>query len=111
MPTDQIMTIELSKTQTEALQSGAAHDAGHITLSATLRGGARQKVLASLIIAKLAAYRSGTLVITAAGMAALGKTDVPSDQVAGYVPPEDKVVEQPDNFDADLGAVTDAARV
>ncbi len=27
------------------------------------------------------------------------------------MPPEDKVVEQPDNFDADLGAVTDAARV
>jgi hypothetical protein len=105
------MTIELSKTQTEALQSGAAHDAGHITLPATLRGGARQKVLASLIVGKLAAYRSGTLVITATGMAALGKTDAPSDQVPGYVPPEDKVVEQPDNFDADLGAVTDAARV
>ncbi len=27
------MTIELSKTQTEALQSGAAHDAGHIALT------------------------------------------------------------------------------
>jgi len=105
------MTIELSKTQTEALQSGAAHEAGHITLPATLRGGARQKVLASLIVGKLAAYRSGTLVITATGMAALGKSDAPSDQAAGYVPPEDKVVEQPDNFDADLGAVTDAARV
>jgi hypothetical protein len=109
MSTDQTMNIELSKTQTEALQSGAAHDAGHITLPATLRGGARQKVLASLIVAKLAAYRAGTLVITATGMAALGKTDAPSDQVAGYVPPEDEVVEQPNNFDAALGSVSDAA--
>lgn len=110
--TDQItMTIELSKTQTEALQSGAAHDAGHITLPATLRGGARQKVLASLIVGKLAAYRSGTLVITATGMAALGKTDVPPDHVADYVPPENnEVVEQPDNFDAALSAVSDTAQ-
>jgi len=105
------MTIELSKTQAEALQSGAAHEEGHITLPATLRGGARQKVLASLIVGKLAAYRSGTLVITATGMAALSKTDAPSDQVEGYVPPEDKVVEQLDNFETDLGAVTAAARV
>src|SRR6478609_8021076 len=103
------MTIELSKTQTEALQSGAAHDAGHITLPATLRGGARQKVLASLIVAKLAAYRSGTLVITATGMAALGKADSPSDQMTEDAPSKDEVVEQPDNSDAALGAVADAA--
>jgi hypothetical protein len=102
------MTIELSKTQTEALQSGAAHDAGHITLPAALRGGARQKVLASLIVGKLAAYRSGTLVITATGMAALGKTDAPSDKMAEDVPPKDEVVEQPDNFDAALDAVAAA---
>jgi len=103
------MTIELSKTQTEALQSGAAHEEGHITLPATLRGGARQKVLTSLIGAKLAGYRSGTLVITPDGIAALGKSDVPSGRAAGYVLPEDEVVEQPDHFDTALGAVPDAA--
>ena len=69
------MTIELTKTQIEALQSGAAHDAGHITIPKTLRGGARQKVVASLVTAKLAAYRAGTLVITTAGMAAIGEVD------------------------------------
>ena len=99
------MTIELSKTQTEALQSGAAHDAGNITLPATLRGGARQKVLASLIVGKLAAYRSGTLVITATGMAALGKADSPSDQLAEDGPNEDAVVEQPDSLDSAVGTV------
>jgi hypothetical protein len=102
------MTIELTKTQTEALQSGAAHDAGHITLPETLRGGARQKVLTSLIVGKLAAYRSGTLVITATGLAALGKADSPSDQVAEDGPPEDAVVEQPDSLDAAVGTVAAA---
>jgi hypothetical protein len=66
------MAKELSKTQIEALKTGAAHEAGHITLSPKLRGGARQKVVAGLAGAKLAAYRTGTLVITAAGMAAIG---------------------------------------
>jgi len=75
------MTIELSKTQIKALRSGAAHNEGHITLPPTLRGGARQKVLTSLIGNKLAAYRTGTLVITPAGMAAIGAanvTDIPA---------------------------------
>ena len=37
------MTIELTKTQIEALQSGAAHEAGHITIPKTLRGGAARR--------------------------------------------------------------------
>jgi len=69
------MTIELSKTQIKALQSGAAHEEGHITLPPTLRGGARQKALTSLVTAKLAGYRSGTLVITPTGMAAIGASN------------------------------------
>jgi hypothetical protein len=69
------MTRELSKTQIEALKTGAAHDAGHITLSSKLRGGARQKVVTGLVGAKLAAYRTGTLVITTAGMAAIGASE------------------------------------
>ena len=92
---DQTMTRELSKTQIEALKTGAAHDAGHITLSPRLRGGARQKVVAGLVGAKLAAYRTGTLVITATGLAAIGASDAkaaPSKQsknakLAGDSPP------------------------
>jgi uncharacterized membrane protein YebE (DUF533 family) len=72
------MTTELSKTQIEVLKSGAAHDAGHITLASKLRGGARQKVVAGLVGAKLAAYKAGTLVITAAGLAAIGAPERPA---------------------------------
>jgi len=76
------MTIELSKTQIAALQSGAAHEEGHITLPVTLRGGARQKALTSLVTAKLAGFRSGTLVITPEGITALGKGDADIDPTA-----------------------------
>jgi hypothetical protein len=85
------MTIELSKTQINALRSGAAHDEGHITLPPTLRGGARQKVLTSLIGAKLAGYRTGTLVVTPTGMAAIGAstaTDIPVKAVKKTKPVE-----------------------
>jgi hypothetical protein len=91
------MTIELSKTQTEALQSGAAHDAGHITLPATLRGGARQKVLTSLVTAKLAGYRSGTLVITPEGVAALGNRDTTIESRADSELPASESAEPSDD--------------
>ncbi len=66
------MTIKLSNTQIAALKSGAAHSAGHITLPATLRGGARQKVVAALTSAKLVVTSADALLITSAGLAAIG---------------------------------------
>jgi hypothetical protein len=66
------MTIKLSKTQIAALKSGAAHKAGHITLPATLRGGARQKVVTALTNAELVVTNDDALVITSAGLSAIG---------------------------------------
>jgi hypothetical protein len=68
-----------------------------------------QSGVASLVDAKLAAYRAGSLVITTTGMAAVAALEAPSSKPTGYVLPEDEVVEQPDHFDAALGAVADAA--
>lgn len=66
------MSMKLSNTQIAALKSGAAHNAGHITLPATLRGGARQKVVAALTNVNLAVTSGDALVITSAGLAAIG---------------------------------------
>lgn len=66
------MSIKLSATQIAALKSGAAHNAGHITMPATLRGGARQKVVTALANANLIVTSNDALVITSAGLAAVG---------------------------------------
>jgi hypothetical protein len=101
------MTIELSKTQIAALQSGAAHAEGHITFPATLRGGARQKVLTSLVTGKLAGCRSGTLVITPEGIAALGRGDVAIEPEATSELPASDGAEHSDH----AGEATDAPSV
>lgn len=66
--------MKLSETQTTILKAAAKRTDGNIEpLPATLKGGARQKVIEGLVGRKLAVWRSDAWVLTDAGYAAMGR--------------------------------------
>lgn len=66
------MTNKLTATQQSLLKSAAGCEDHAIRWPSNLRGGARTKIIASLVESGLAHNRSGTLVVTDAGMRAVG---------------------------------------
>lgn len=67
--------MKLSETQTTILKAAAKRPDGNIEpLPATLKGGARQKVIEGLVSRKLAAWKSDAWVLTDAGYAVVGRT-------------------------------------
>lgn len=72
------MNIPLTTTQTTVLESAADRTNGNIEpLPPALRGGARGKVIDSLVAKGMAARTGEYLLITDAGYAAIGKTPPP----------------------------------
>jgi hypothetical protein len=66
---------KLSETQTTILKAAAKRPDGNIEpLPASLKGGARQKVLEGLANRKLAVWQTDAWVLTDAGYAAVGRT-------------------------------------
>lgn len=66
---------KLSDTQTTILKAAAKRPDGNIEpLPATLKGGARQKVIEGLAKRKLTVWQEDTWVLTDAGYAAVGRT-------------------------------------
>ena len=65
---------ELSPTQQSLLKSAASCEDGAIRWPANLRGGARTKIITALVEAGFAENRKGTLIVTDAGMRAVGVT-------------------------------------
>ena len=63
---------KLTATQESLLKVAAGCEDRAIRWPATLRGGARTKIIAALVDAGLANNQRGTLVVTAAGMRAVG---------------------------------------
>ena len=63
---------KLSATQRSLIKVAAGCDDRAIRWPANLRGGARTKIIAALVAAGFASNRSGTLVVTEAGMRAVG---------------------------------------
>lgn len=67
--------MKLSDTQTTILKAAAKRPDGNIEpLPATLKGGARQKVIEGLTNRKLAVWQTDAWVLTDAGYAAVGRT-------------------------------------
>ena len=66
------MTNKLTATQQSLLKTAAGCEDRAIRWPSNLRGGARTKIIASLVDAGLARNRSGSLVVTDAGMRAVG---------------------------------------
>jgi hypothetical protein len=66
------MTNKLTDTQQALLKTAASCEDRAIRWPANLRGGARSKIIAALIEAGLAHNRGGSLVVTDAGMRAVG---------------------------------------
>ncbi len=67
--------MKLSDTQTTIIKAAAKRPDGNIEpLPASLKGGARQKVIEGLANRKLAVWQSDTWVLTDAGYTAVGRT-------------------------------------
>ncbi len=66
------MTNKLTATQQSLLKTAAGCDDRAIRWPSNLRGGARTKIISALVDAGLARNRSGSLVVTDAGMRAVG---------------------------------------
>jgi hypothetical protein len=66
------MTNKLTATQQSLLKTAAGCEDRAIRWPSNLRGGARTKIIASLVDAGLARNRSGSLVVTDDGMRAVG---------------------------------------
>lgn len=69
---------KLTDTQQSLLKTAAGCADHAIRWPDTLRGGARTKIIASLVAAGLAQNRSGSLVVTDAGMRAVGVEPAPA---------------------------------